>query len=436
MRLSGIRLEHKKNTASSQSVPAPIPKTVRIAMQQCAGAACDVLVQKGDKVLVGQKIGDSGKYMSVPVHSSVSGTVTGISELLQVSGRVCKCVDIETDGEQKVIGGIEPPVVSDRESFCDAVRSSGCCGLGGAGFPTHVKFGYDDKKFSVDTLVINAAECEPYLTGDHREMIENTDSIFDGIASIKKYLGTENVFIGIENNKPDAIEKMTKAAAERDSSVKVVALKAKYPQGAEKVIVYNLTGRVVREGKIPADVGVIVINVSTCGFIGDYMKTGMPLVKKRITVSGESVGTPCNVIAPIGISFEELLRFADCDMDKLGKVITGGPMMGIDIFDLTDPVCKTHSAILALPREKKESKNVLISYKTQTNCIRCGRCIQACPVGLMPTELEKAFDRKDRDMLKRLKVSLCMNCGSCSYVCPAKRDLAEKNQLAKALLRT
>ena len=436
MRLNSIRLEHKKNTASSQSVPVPVPKTVRISMQQCAGAACEVMVQKGDKVFVGQKIGDSDKYISVPVHSSVSGTVTGISELLQVSGRVCKCVDIQTDGEQTVVEGIKPPVVSDRESFCNAVRESGCCGLGGAGFPTHVKFGFDDNKFSVDTLVINAAECEPYLTADHREMLENTDSIFEGIANIKKYLGIQNVYIGIENNKPDAIKVMTRRAAQTDSTIKVVPLRSVYPQGAEKVIVYNLTGRIVKEGKIPADVGVIVINVSTCGFIGDYMKTGMPLVKKRITVSGEMVGKPCNVIAPIGIGFEELLRFAGCDLEKLGKAITGGPMMGIDIFDLTDPVCKTHSAILALPKEVRESRNIMISRKTQTNCIRCGRCIQACPVGLMPTELEKAFDKKDRQTLKKLKVSLCMNCGSCSYVCPAKRDLAEKNQLAKALLRT
>ena len=435
MRLRGIHLDHKKNTAQSQSVPAALPKTVRIAMQQCAGAACEVLVKKGDKVLVGQKIGDCDRYMSVPVHSSVSGTVTGISELLQVSGRVCKCVDIETDGEQTLIDGIKPPVVSDRDSFCRAVRESGCCGLGGAGFPTHVKFGFDDKKFSVDTLVINAAECEPYLTGDHREMLENTDSIFEGIAHIKKYLGIQNVCIGIENNKPDAIKIMTQKAAQADSSIRVVPLSSKYPQGAEKVIVYNLTGRIVREGKIPADSGVIVINVSTCGFIGDYMRTGMPLIKKRITISGEAVRTPCNVIAPIGISFEELLRFADCDMENLDKAIAGGPMMGINLFDLTDPVCKTHSGILAFAKSKKPAVE-LIQKKKQTNCIRCGRCIEACPVGLMPTELEKAFDRKDRDTLKKLKVSLCMNCGSCSYVCPAKRDLAEKNQLAKALLRT
>ncbi len=431
MKIKGLILDHKKNTSGAKTVELPLPKQVRIAMQQCGGAACDVLVKPGDKVFVGQKIGDSDKYMSVPVHSSVSGKVTGISELLQVGGRTCKCVDIETDGEQTLYEGIKPPEVTDAESFCTALRESGCCGLGGAGFPTHVKLGFDQEKYKVDTLIINAAECEPYLTGDHRTMLEDTAGIFDAIGAIKKYIGIKNVHIGIEKNKPDAIDVMRGNAAKYDSLVRITALDTKYPQGAEKVIVYNLTGKIIREGQIPADVGVVVMNVSTCAFIGKYLRTGMPLVSKRLTVSGDAVGSPCNVNVPIGTSFEDVLWYADSDPEKIGKVIAGGPMMGTDIFDLQDPVCKTCSGILALRQGGDRP-----GERVQTACIRCGRCIKVCPVGLMPTVLEKAFDKKDRKTLSKMKVSLCMNCGSCSYVCPAKRDLAEKNQLAKALLRT
>ena len=201
------------------------------------------------------------------------------------------------------------------------------------------------------------------------------------------------------------------------------------------MIIFNATGRVVGEGQLPSDQGVIVMNVTTAGFIGEYSKTGMPLISKRITVDGDVVSTPCNVRVPIGTSAEDILKFGDCDKEKVRKALFGGPMMGMCLYELDTPVTKTTNAILAFG-EKADKKKGIEDRCTQTNCIKCGRCISACPLNLMPTELEKAYDRRDKEALMKLKVGLCMNCGSCSYVCPAKRDLAEKNQLAKAFIRT
>ena len=394
----------------------------------------EMMVAKGDRVLVGQVIGESSAFMSCPVHSSVSGTVAAISELLTAGGKVCKMVEIDTDGEQEVSPDVKPPVITDKASLCEAVRQSGCCGMGGAGFPTHIKLNFDENKYKVDTLVINAAECEPYITSDYREMMENADDVMCGIKLVRDMLGLKKVVIGIEDNKPQAIKLMREKSAD-DESIEVKVLKSCYPQGAEKVIIFNATGRVVGEGQLPSDQGVIVMNVTTAGFIGEYSKTGMPLISKRITVDGDVVSTPCNVKVPIGTSAEDILKFGDCDKEKVRKALFGGPMMGMCLYELDTPVTKTTNAILAFG-EKADKKKGIEDRCTQTNCIKCGRCISACPLNLMPTELEKAYDRRDKEALMKLKVGLCMNCGSCSYVCPAKRDLAEKNQLAKAFIRT
>lgn len=429
MKLNGIFLPHKKGTENSESFRIPTPKTVKISMSQHMGAPCEPLVKKGDKVLVGQKIGDSGAFMSCPVHSSVSGTVTAISEILLANGKMCKAVEIESDGEQKVSPDVKPPKVFDKKSFCEAVRESGCCGLGGAGFPTHIKLNFDESKCRVDSLVINAAECEPYITSDYREMIENPESIVGGIELIKQYLDIDKAYIGIEDNKPRAIKLLREKTAD-DPSVSVVSLKSRYPQGAEKVIAFNTTGRIIKEGELPSDQGIIVMNVSTAAFIYDYVHTGMPLVTRRLTIDGDVIKTPCNLIAPIGTAFEELLDFADCNKDCMNKLISGGPMMGMCVYDLKTPLCKTNNALLAFAKPIEENR--IKDNCKQTNCINCGRCIEACPLGLMPAVFEKAFDRKDKDTLNKMKINLCMNCGACSYVCPAKRNLAEKNQLAKA----
>lgn len=420
-KLNGIRLNHRKNTENSPTVDIPLPKAVKIPMSMNMGAPCHPLVKVGDEVKVGQKIGDTDAPFSVPVHSGVSGKVTAICDYQTVGGAMCRAVEIETDGLQTVSADVKPPVITDRESFIRAVRESGICGLGGAGFPTHIKL---NPKASIDTLIINGAECEPYITADYREMTESPEDVIGGIGLIMKMLGIKSAKLAIEANKPEAIRiftEMTRSNADID----VVSLPSLYPQGAEKVIIYNSTGRIVGEGELPADKGVIVINVSTTGFIYRYSQTGMPLVTRRLTVDGNAVREPKNVCAVIGTSFRELLEFCNTDIDLIIKLIGGGPMMGMSVPDIDMPVVKTSNALLAINR---------FDMRKPSACIRCGRCVKACPVNLMPAEIDKAYKIRDIEDLKSLKVMLCMNCGSCTYVCPANRNLAETNQLAKALI--
>ncbi len=420
-KLNGIRLKHRKNTENSQTVEMPLPSKVRIPMSMHMGAPCQPLVKVGDMVAVGQKIGDTEAPFSVPVHSGVSGKVTAVTDYRTAMGAVCKAVEIETDGLQTISEEVRPPEVNDKESFIKAVRESGSCGLGGAGFPTHIKL---NPKQKIDTLIINAAECEPYITADYREMIECPDDIIGGINLVKSMLGIKMAKLAIEANKPEAIKNFTEMA-KNDDTIDIVTLPSSYPQGAEKVIIYNSTGRIVKEGELPADEGVIVINISTVAFLFRYVKTGMPLVTRRLTVDGNAVGEPKNVRAVIGTSFREVMEFCKVEMDAVKKLIGGGPMMGMSIPDVEMPVVKTSNALLAIKTydERKTS-----------SCIRCGRCVRVCPMGLMPADIDRAYKTKNIEELKTLKVMLCMNCGSCTYVCPANRKLAETNQLAKTLI--
>ena len=421
-KLKGIRLKHRKNTENSVTTELPLPAEVTIPMSMTMGKFCQPLVKVGDEVRVGQKIGDCPEMFSAPVHSGVSGKVRLLKDYIAANGAVCKAVVIETDGLQTVSEEVKKPVVSDRESFLNAVRESGACGLGGAGFPTHMKL---STKSPIDTLIVNAAECEPYITADYREMMEFPDDIIGGINMIKTQLGIKNAKLAIEANKPEAINNFIKMA-ENDDTIDIVTLPSVYPQGAEKIIIYNSTGRVVREGEFPSDKGVIVINVSTVAFLYRYMQNGMPLVKRRITVDGNAVGEPKNVSAIIGTPFREVLEFCKTDMDALIKLIGGGPMMGMSIPDIDMPVVKTSNALLAVKS---------YDIRKPSNCIRCGRCVRVCSLGLIPADIDRAYRIRNIEELKKLNVSLCMNCGSCTFVCPANRKLAETNQLAKALIR-
>lgn len=421
-KLNSIKVPHNKNTQNSAVEKIPLPQSVKIPMCMNMGKPCTPTVKVKDTVAVGQKIGDCDVPFSVPVHSGVSGTVKSISDYRMIDGNNCKAVEIECDGLQTVSDTVKPPVITDRESFIKAVRESGMVGLGGAGFPTHIKL---NPKNKIDTLLLNGAECEPYITSDYRTMLEHPDEMLDGIRIVAKMLEIPNVIIGIENNKPEAV-KILKEKTANDSNINVMSLPSLYPQGGEKVLIYNCTGKIVEEGKLPSDYGIIVMNVSTAYALDVYFKTGMPLVSRTVTVDGDIIKKSGNYLVPIGTSIEYILDYAQCEKDKINKLITGGMMMGITIYDITQPVTKQNNAVLAFNK---------IEIPEELACIRCGRCMRACPLDLMPMELDKAYKKRDAESLLKYKVNLCMNCGCCTYVCPSKRKLAETNQLAKAFLR-
>ncbi len=424
-KLSGVHLKHCKNTAESVPQRIGIPAYITLSMSMHIGAPAEPVVKPGDYVKVGQMVGSAVGKVSSSVYSGVSGKVKKIDETITVNGAYIRNVVIESDGLQEKYEGIVPPVVSDRESFLDAVRNSGIVGLGGAGFPTLLKLNADISK--IDTVVINGAECEPYITSDTRTMLDDSKYIADGIRMLMKILEVRNVVIGIENNKPQCIKSMTEAVSDIQG-VTVKPLPALYPQGGEKVLVYHTLGRVIGEGKLPLDVGVVVLNCTTVATLAKYIETGMPLVEKCVTVDGSAVKEPKNVIAPIGTPIRNLFEFCGGFCAEPRKVIYGGPMMGIAVPDIDSPVLKQTNAVLAFAEKEAVPPRV-------TACIRCGRCTNHCPFGLSPVEISKAYKAKDGAALEKLKVNLCMECGCCSYVCPAKRNLVQRNKLAKTFLR-
>ena len=426
----GVKVDHQKNTAETEVVRIPEPQKVVLPMQQHIGAPCTPTVKVGDTVAIGQVIGDSDKFVSAPIHASVSGKVSAIGNVKLPNGAVVQGVTIESDGERRLYDGIEPPKADTKEEFLKAIRASGLVGLGGAGFPAHVKLNVPPDK-NVDTLVINAAECEPYITVDYRECIDNSWDILSGIHIIKDMLGIENVIIAVENNKPKAFEVLKQIADSDNYSgdhTKLMSLESRYPQGAEKMMVQSATGRKVPPGKLPADVGCIVMNVASVAFVARYIKTGKPLVSRSLTVDGSAIAEPKNVRVPIGTSIADIIDFCGGFKEEPRKIITGGPMMGLSITGTDLPVIKNNNAILAFT--EKDAKLMQVG-----DCIRCGRCAAACPMSLVPTLIERYTKAGDTDALKKIGVNVCMECGSCAYSCPAKKPLVQTMRAAKAFLR-
>lgn len=424
----GAKVRHFKNTNGIETVVLPLPPEVILPMLQHIGAPCEPCVEAGNHVYKGQVIADSTAFVSAPIHASVSGTVKKTINIKMPSGASTKALVLESDGLDEWLPDIKPPVISDRNDFISAVRQSGCVGLGGAGFPTFIKFKFDEGK--ADTLIVNAAECEPYITSDHREILENSWEIMSGLYTVIELMGFKRAIIGVEENKPDAIKILREISESKTydpaDRVRVLKLKTNYPQGAEKMLIHACTGRTVPAGKLPLDVGCVVMNITTLSFLARYLKTGKPIVSKRITVDGSAVGSPKNVCVPLGTPVSCVLEF--CEAKDYRKVLMGGPMMGIALSDVSIPVLKQNNAVLAF----SEPEAML---PTETDCINCGRCVLSCPMKLEPVRITRAAKIKDFEALEKLAVSNCIECGCCTFNCPAKRYITQQMRVAKALFR-
>ena len=427
----GARVPHRKNTAELESVVMPPPSQVILPMQQHIGAPCKPVVKAGDEVLVGQVVGDSDAYVSAPIHASVSGVVKGIVKIQLPAGNMVDAVVIDSDGEMRVHESVKPPKVDNLSDLPTAARASGLVGLGGAGFPAHVKLNVP-RDSKIDTMIVNVAECEPYITADHREALENSWELLSGVYALKELLCIDRVLIAVENNKPDVIETLSKIAysdtRDPENHVRVLSLKSRYPQGAEKVLVQACTGRKIPTGKLPSDVGCLVMNVTSVAFLAKYLKTGMPLITKRLTVDGSAVSEPKNVLVTLGTPIREVIEFCGGYKREPKKLLMGGPMMGLALVDDSLPVLKQNNAVLAF--DEKDAK-----LHEPSACIRCGRCVESCPMNLMPTLIERQTAVKNAGELKALGVMTCMECGCCAFNCPASRQLVQSMRLGKAIVK-
>lgn len=422
----GAAVPHRKYTAAMETVQMPLPTKLVLPVVQHIGAPAKPIVNKGDTVKVGTLVAQAGGFVSAALHSGVSGTVSEITTVMMPNGAEVPAIVILPDGAQTVDEAVKPPKVTDAASFVEAIRASGLVGLGGAGFPTHVKLSPKDPS-AIKTLLINAAECEPYITSDHRTLLEEGEEVYEGIKLVQQYLGIKRAMICIERNKPDAIDKMFELTA-TDPDVEVKPLLSRYPQGAEKILIETATGREVPAGGLPADAGVLVLNAGTAAFIAKYLRTGMPLVSRRLTVDGDAVARHQNVEVLIGTPLQEVLDFCGGIAEDTGKILTGGLMMGIAMASTDFPVLKQNNAILALSEKASH-------VPASSPCIHCARCINGCPMGLAPVQIAGAFRRENLQELAALHTDLCIECGTCTYVCPAQRPVTQTMRLAKTMLR-
>ncbi len=428
----GIHPHDHKDESKDKPIKVLMPKGDLVyPMIQHIGAPCEPLVKKGDRVLVGQKIGQSEAFVSSPIFSSVSGTVSKIDDVINPTGMKVKAVFVENDGLYEEVEGLNVPhdyMNMKNEEIIEVIKEAGIVGMGGAGFPTHIKLSPPPDK-NIDRIIVNGAECEPYLTSDYRIMLEETDRIVEGLKVILKLFPKAEGIIGVETNKPDCIAKLEEIV-KNEPRISIAPLKTKYPQGAEKQLIYSVTKREVPSGGLPADVGCIVQNIDTVVAIHRAIFRGRPLMRRIVTVSGGAIAEPQNFKVRIGTNYQELIEAAGGFVEEPAKVISGGPMMGFAMFNLDTPVVKGSSSILCLTKDEVETPE-------EQNCMRCGKCVNICPMGLLPLELNKYALAQNEEMFQKYHGMDCIECGACSYTCPAKRHLlqsirtSKKNILAK-----
>jgi len=421
--------ERKELTSGLPIRRMPFPGEVVLPLRQHAGKPAVLVVKKGDHVERGDPVGTADGWMSVPIHSSAAGTVTGVEWWPHIDGTMALSVRIAVD--RYALQLPRPRLVPHWEGLATtevvkAVQEAGVVGLGGAAFPTHVKL-VPPANTRIETLLVNGAECEPYLTSDHRVMVEYPARVLYGVRVMMGALGVSRTVIGIERNKPDAIEAL-RAAIPTDLDVSVLPLTVKYPQGAEKMLIKSVTGVEVPSGKLPASVGVLVQNVGSVAAIAEVFETGLPLIERIVTVSGRGVHTPANLIVPVGTKLRDVIEYCGGITEDAGQVIVGGPMMGLAQANLDAPVTKGTTGIVVLAQSEMRGPEVY-------PCIHCGRCLDACPVFLNPSALGEYAMRERYEDMEPLHLADCMLCGSCSFVCPSNIPLSQLFSFSKAGLR-
>ena len=416
----GVHPYEGKELSEHKPVQILMPKGDLVyPMSQHIGAPAIPLVKKGDKVLAGQKIGEASGFISANVICSVSGTVKAVEPRRVANGAMVNSIVVENDGEYTAVEGLgadRDPAKLSKQEIRDIVKEAGIVGLGGAGFPTHVKLAPKDES-KIEYILVNGAECEPYLTSDYRLMMEEPEKLVGGLKVILQLFDNAKGVIGIENNKPEAIKKLQELV-KGESRIEVCPLQTKYPQGGERSLIYAVTGRKVNSSMLPADAGCIVDNVDTVISVYNAVCKTTPLMRRVVTVTGDAIANPQNFQVKIGTNMQELIEAAGGFKTEPEKLIAGGPMMGMALFGTDIPVTKTNSALLCMSKDE-------VAANAETPCIRCAKCVSVCPSHIVPVKMMKAALKGDCKAFEKVGGMECMECGSCTFICPAKRPLTQ-----------